>query len=63
MIRYLVSIFVFLLISHNLVSQITCAPEDSTLFRQKLIQLQQIETQNLGDSIVVIGKSFLGDEK
>ena len=59
MVRYLVFIFVFLFVYHNLVSQITCAPEDSTLFRQKLIQLQQIETQNLGDSIVVIGKSFL----
>ncbi|PRX57068.1 N-acetylmuramoyl-L-alanine amidase-like domain-containing protein [Flagellimonas meridianipacifica] len=40
--------------------QITCATEDSILFEKKLNQIKHIRTSSLGDSIVAIGKSFLG---
>nr|WP_298995842.1 N-acetylmuramoyl-L-alanine amidase-like domain-containing protein [uncultured Allomuricauda sp.] len=42
-----------------LIAQITCASEDSVLFKEKLNQLKHIQTSSLGDSIVAIGKSFL----
>ena len=39
--------------------QITCAPGDSVLFENKLDEIRGIRANSLGDSIVLIGKSFL----
>ncbi len=50
-------IFVFTL---TLNSQITYSPMDSTLFYSKLEGLKGIEGGSYGDSVVDIGKSFLG---
>ncbi len=43
----------------GLTAQITCSPKDSSLFEQKIGQLQDLKAMTLGDSIVLIGKSFL----
>ncbi|TAI47429.1 N-acetylmuramoyl-L-alanine amidase-like domain-containing protein [Flagellimonas allohymeniacidonis] len=54
-------VVVFFLYSFlNLQAQITCSPEDSTLFKIKIEQLTKIEAAQWGDSLVFIGKTFLG---
>ena len=54
-------VIVFFLYSFvNLQAQITCSPEDSSLFQVKLQQLAKIEAAQWGDSLVAIGKTFLG---
>lgn len=40
-------------------TQITCTPEDTLRFHQKIEQLKGLEANSLGDSIVYIGKAFL----
>lgn len=40
--------------------QITCSPEDSLRFEVKMKSLESIDAANLGDTIVQIGKSFMG---
>ncbi|WP_232520902.1 N-acetylmuramoyl-L-alanine amidase-like domain-containing protein [Flagellimonas nanhaiensis] len=39
---------------------ITCSPEDKPLFESKFAMLQKTQGTSLGDSIVSIGKSFMG---
>ncbi|MEZ4809985.1 MAG: DUF1460 domain-containing protein [Allomuricauda sp.] len=40
--------------------QISCSPKDKPLFESKLAQIQPVQASTLGDSIIAIGKSFLG---
>lgn len=41
-------------------AQISCSPTDSILFKTKLKELSNLEALDTGDSLVAIGKSFLG---
>lgn len=40
--------------------QITCSPEDKSLFETKINDLEQTKAMSLGDTIVLVGQSFLG---
>ncbi len=40
--------------------QITCSPKDKTLFESKMAALEKTQASSLGDTIMVVGKSFLG---
>ena len=40
--------------------QITCSPEDKSLFETKINDLEQTNTMSLGDTIISVGQSFLG---
>mgnify|MGYP004455239895 FL=1 len=40
--------------------QITCSPKDRPLFDTKMQALTTIEASNLGDTIALVGQSFLG---
>lgn len=40
--------------------QITCSPKDRSLFESKITELQQIKASNLGDTLVMVGTSFMG---
>lgn len=40
--------------------QITCSPVDRSLFAKKMTALEKIEAASLGDTIISVGKSFLG---
>ncbi len=55
--RILFCFFLVFCITGN--AQITCTPKDSSLFNSKMKELSQVKAQNLGDSLVFIGKSFL----
>ena len=50
----------FLLFSTILRAQITCSPEDKALFTKKMVQLKELNGAYFGDSLVEVGKSFLG---
>ena len=50
----------FLLFSTILCAQITCSPEDKALFTKKMVQLKELNGAYFGDSLVEVGKSFLG---
>lgn len=50
----------FTLFSLHLSAQITCSPEDKILFKQKMVQLKEINSASFGDSLVEVGKLFLG---
>lgn len=43
-----------------LAQQISCDPKDRSLFEEKMARLQPVEGRNLGDSLVQLGKTFLG---
>ena len=55
-------VFLSLLFFGNwaLAQQISCSPGDRGLFAAKLAEFRQLRGQDLGDSLVQIGKSFLG---
>tara|TARA_B100000949_G_C14288935_1_gene456061 strand:- start:1961 stop:2836 length:876 start_codon:yes stop_codon:yes gene_type:complete len=40
--------------------QITCSPEDKSLFETKINDLEQTKAMSLGDTIISVGQSFLG---
>lgn len=40
--------------------QITCSPNDKSLFETKLSTLEKIQASSLGDTIIAVGTSFLG---
>ena len=40
--------------------QITCSPEDKSLFETKISDLKQTKASSLGDTIALVGQSFLG---
>src|SRR6056297_779504 len=40
--------------------KITCSPEDKSLFESKISGLEQTKASNLGDTIALVGQSFLG---
>lgn len=40
--------------------QITCSPKDKSIFESKIKVLEKIKASNLGDTITLIGQSFLG---
>ncbi|MBO0342206.1 MAG: N-acetylmuramoyl-L-alanine amidase-like domain-containing protein [Allomuricauda sp.] len=40
--------------------QITCSPEDKSLFEVKISDLEKIRASSLGDTIALVGQSFLG---
>ncbi|RIV52454.1 DUF1460 domain-containing protein [Flagellimonas taeanensis] len=40
--------------------QITCSPKDKPLFESKMAVLEKTQAPSLGDTIMVVGKSFLG---
>lgn len=52
--------YLILIFALTVDAQITCSPIDSTLFYSKLEGLKGIEGDSYGDSVVDIGKSFLG---
>ena len=39
---------------------ITCSPEDKSLFEDKIADLKQTRASSLGDTIALVGQSFLG---
>ncbi|NVN16940.1 DUF1460 domain-containing protein [Muricauda sp. HICW] len=40
--------------------QITCSPEDKSLFETKISDLEKTRASSLGDTIALVGQSFLG---
>ncbi len=40
--------------------QITCSPEDKSLFETKMSNLEKTKASNLGDTIITVGQSFMG---
>ena len=40
--------------------KITCSPEDKSLFETKISDLEHAKASNLGDTIALVGQSFLG---
>ena len=46
--------------SISLSAQITCTPKDTILFHQKMEQLKAIKTASFDDTLIKVGKSFLG---
>ncbi|WP_228236784.1 N-acetylmuramoyl-L-alanine amidase-like domain-containing protein [Allomuricauda sp. M10] len=40
--------------------QISCSPKDKPLFESKMAALEKTQAANLGDTIITVGKSFLG---
>lgn len=40
--------------------QITCSPEDKSLFETKISDLEKTRASSLGDTIAMVGQSFLG---
>ncbi|MFT0713850.1 N-acetylmuramoyl-L-alanine amidase-like domain-containing protein [Flagellimonas lutimaris] len=40
--------------------KITCSPKDKSLFETKISDLEQAKASNLGDTIALVGQSFLG---
>ncbi|MBO0320854.1 DUF1460 domain-containing protein [Muricauda sp. CAU 1633] len=53
--------FLFLLFGLMVRSQqITCSPEDKSLFESKIEALQDVKASKLGDTLVFVGKSFMG---
>ncbi|MBR9855056.1 MAG: DUF1460 domain-containing protein [Algicola sp.] len=55
----IVALFLILGYSIN-AQQITCSPEDKSLFEVKLLDLMKTKGSNIGDTIAMVGKSFLG---
>ncbi len=56
--KYPTLLFVFLCAS--LSAQITANPKDSLLFQQKVEVLEQLKAQSFRDTLVQVGKTFLG---
>lgn len=57
----IVSLLIVLAISSfAFAQQITCSPEDKSLFESKMDELQEIQASNLGDTLVQVGRSFMG---
>jgi len=56
------SIFIALLVLGSFANaqQITCSPEDKSLFEDKITNLKQTKASSLGDTIALVGQSFLG---
>ena len=56
------SIFIALLVLGSFANaqQITCSPEDKSLFEDKITNLKQTKAPSLGDTIALVGQSFLG---
>jgi hypothetical protein len=56
------SIFIALLVLGSFANaqQITCSPEDKSLFENKITNLKQTKASSLGDTIALVGQSFLG---
>ena len=55
----IVALFLILGYSIN-AQQITCSPEDKSLFEVKLLDLMKTKGSNIGDTIAMVGQSFLG---
>ncbi len=60
MIRFSIILMWLFCVVHVQAQQITCSPKDSLLFESKLATLKKIEATSLGDTLVQVGKSFLG---
>jgi hypothetical protein len=56
------SIFITLLMLGGFANaqHITCSPEDKSLFENKIANLKQTKASSLGDTIALVGQSFLG---
>nr|WP_297786517.1 N-acetylmuramoyl-L-alanine amidase-like domain-containing protein [uncultured Allomuricauda sp.] len=55
----IVGVFLILVTYAN-AQQITCSPEDKTLFEVKIADLEPTKGTSLGDTIALVGQSFLG---
>jgi hypothetical protein len=49
-----------ILVTYANAQQITCSPEDKSLFETKINDLEQTKAMSLGDTIISVGQSFLG---
>jgi len=49
-----------ILVTYGNAQKITCSPEDKSLFETKISDLEQTKASSLGDTIALIGQSFLG---
>tara|TARA_Y100001968_G_C19302234_1_gene689721 strand:+ start:142 stop:999 length:858 start_codon:yes stop_codon:yes gene_type:complete len=58
--RNSIALLVFLFVWLGQAQQITCSPKDRPLFNTKMQALATIEASNLGDTIALVGQSFLG---
>jgi hypothetical protein len=58
--RNSIALLVFLFGWLGQAQQITCSPKDRPLFDTKIQALATIEASNLGDTIALVGQSFLG---
>ena len=59
MIRAHLFLFLFFVYCFSF-SQLTCAPADRALFNIKIEALKELKAKSYGDSLIAIGKSFLG---
>lgn len=54
-------VIVFLILAtYTNAQQITCSPEDKSLFETKISDLEKTRASSLGDTIAMVGQSFLG---
>jgi len=57
--RYL--LFILLILSQALAAQtMVCSPADRSLVEEKIVEIQGIQQPTFGDTLVTIGKTFLG---
>ncbi|MEC3964089.1 N-acetylmuramoyl-L-alanine amidase-like domain-containing protein [Flagellimonas halotolerans] len=56
--RTLIALLILAIHAHA--QQITCSPGDKSLFKTKINDLEQTKASNLGDTIALVGQSFLG---
>lgn len=55
----IVTVFLILATYTN-AQQITCSPEDKSLFETKISEMEKTRASSLGDTIALVGQSFLG---
>ncbi|MDF0714658.1 DUF1460 domain-containing protein [Muricauda sp. 334s03] len=55
----IVAVFL-VLATYTSAQQITCSPEDKSLFEVKIADLERTKGTSLGDTIALVGQSFLG---
>ncbi|MCK0161089.1 DUF1460 domain-containing protein [Muricauda sp. F6463D] len=58
--KYKLSALFLMLGTFIYAQQITCSPKDKSLFEIKISDLEKTKASNLGDTIVLVGQSFLG---